>query len=69
MKDKPVAHLIGENGNIFALMAIAHRVLQDNGQLEEAETMVLEVNKAISYHEALEIIGKYVLFGEVEGNE
>lgn len=67
--DKPVAALIGANGNIFNLMAIDHRALLDNGQLEEAEAMVLAVNKAINYHEALEIIGRYVGFGEVAGNE
>lgn len=70
MKDKPVANLIGANRanrNIFELLAIAHRVLQTNGQIEEAEDMVLEVKEsAHNYNEALEVIGRYV---EVVGYE
>ena len=66
MKDKPVANLIGVNRNIFELLAIAHRVLQTNGQIEEAEDMVLEVKESHSYNEALEVIGRYV---EVVGYE
>lgn len=66
MKDKPVANLIEANINIFEVLAIAHRALQANGQIEEAEDMVLEVKESHSYNEALVIIGRYV---EVVGNE
>jgi len=69
MKDKPVAPLIGANGNIFNLMAIARRALLDNGQLEESRSMLSEVQKSSTYYEGLNIIGKYVLFGEAIDDE
>lgn len=58
---KPVAHLIGENGNIFNLMAIASRALNDAGLKGRAEEMTSRIqNEAQSYDEALRIICEYV---------
>lgn len=62
---KPIAPLIGANGNIFNLMAIAKRALQDHGQDKQAERMISEVQQCQSYYEALNTIEKYVEFGEV----
>ncbi len=61
---KPVAALIGANGNIFNLMAIASKTLKDNRMLEESKRMMYEVKQCTSYDEALNIIGNYVEFGE-----
>ncbi|GAB6152583.1 hypothetical protein JCM17380_13330 [Desulfosporosinus burensis] len=69
MKDKPIALLIRANQNIFNLMAIARRALLANGQLEQSKRMVLEVQQSNTYHEGLNIIGKYVLFGEAIDDE
>lgn len=66
--DKPVAALIGQNGNIFNLLAIARRALYRNGQIEESDRMVSEVQQSHSYNQALEIIGRYVEFGEAPGD-
>lgn len=54
--EKPKAKLIGANGNIFNLMAIAGREI---GQIKKEE-MIERVFKAKSYDEALAIIGEYV---------
>ena len=59
-KMKPRCKLIGENGNIFNLMAIASRVLRDNGRHAEAEEMNARIVACDSYDEALRIIGEYV---------
>ena len=69
MKDKPVAYLVGKNGNIFNLLGIARKALNANGQVEESHRMITEVQQSNSYHKVLTIIGKYVRFGEAEGDE
>lgn len=59
--EKPIAHLIGENGNIFNLMAIASRALESAGMKGRAEEMMSRIqNEAQSYDEALRIICEYV---------
>lgn len=57
---KPRCKLIGENGNIFNLLAIASRVLRNNGKSAEAEEMNARVFECESYDDALRIIGEYV---------
>lgn len=59
--NKPVAKLIGENGNIFCLMSIASEALKKEGQEVKAKEMVWKVtHEAKSYNEALNIIADYV---------
>jgi len=67
--NRPIAPLIGANGNVFNLMAIAKKALQDHGQVEQAEHMISEVQQCHSYHEALKTIEQYVEFGEVGSDE
>jgi hypothetical protein len=67
--NRPIAPLIGANGNIFNLMAIAKRTLQSIGQDEQAERMISEVHQCKSYYEALNVIEKYVEFGEAGEDE
>ncbi len=57
---KPVAKLIGADGNVFNLIGIAARALKGAGQREEAKEMTARCFAARSYDEALAIIAEYV---------
>lgn len=59
---KPACNLIGENGNIFNLMGIAGRALNENGLSDQAEEMGNRImgGEAGSYDEAIRIIKEYV---------
>lgn len=56
---KPKVELIGQDGNIFNLVAIAARALKHNGQKENADKMKKEVLQSKSYSEALGVIMEY----------
>lgn len=57
---KPECKLIGENGNIFNLLAITRRTLLINNMYNESIEVVRRVTSSKSYDEALRIIGEYV---------
>lgn len=57
---KPDCKLIGEDGNIFALIAIASRALRQNGMAEQAVEMRDRICATDNYDKALCIIGEYV---------
>lgn len=57
---KPVAKLVGANGNIFNLVGIASRSLKTAGQKDKATEMSNRVMSSGSYEEALSIIMEYV---------
>ena len=59
-RNKPDCKLIGEDGNIFNLMARASRTLRENDLSEEAKEMRERITSCGSYDEALCIIGEYV---------
>ena len=59
-RNKPDCKLIGEDGNIFNLMARAARTLRENDLSEEAKEMRERITSSGSYDEALGIIGEYV---------
>lgn len=61
---KPVAPLLGAQGDIYNLLCIANRTLRGVGQQEQAEQMWRLVLSSGSYFNALTIIGEYVEFGE-----
>lgn len=63
---KPDCPLIGQDGNIFNLMAIASRTLDENGMEAEAEEMRERIHSADSYYKALDIIGEYVNITSVD---
>ena len=63
---KPDCPLIGQNGNIFNLMAIASRTLDENGMEAEAKEMRERIHGADSYYKALDIIGEYVNITSVD---
>ena len=58
--NKPKCKLIGQNGNIFNLVAIASRCLKKNGMEGRAAEMAHKVFNSKSYEEALAIINDYV---------
>lgn len=60
VKFKPECRLVGENGNIFNLLAVANRVLKAHDMRAEAAEMRERVFKCKNYDEALWIIGEYV---------
>lgn len=57
---KPKCKFSGENDNIFNLLAIASKVLNENERREQAEEMQKRVFECESYQEAIKIIGEYV---------
>lgn len=58
---KPAVKLIGEDGNIFNLMAIAQRALEKAGLHSQAEEMCSRIRtEAEDYDHALCIIAEYV---------
>ncbi len=59
-RNKPDCKLIGEDGNIFNLMARAIKTLRENNLSEEAKEMRERITSSGSYDEALCIIGEYV---------
>ena len=59
-RNKPDCKLIGEDGNVFNLMARAIKTLRENNLSEEAKEMRERITSSSSYDEALCIIGEYV---------
>ncbi len=57
---KPRCKLIGEDGNIFHLMAVASGVLKKNKMSAQANEMQSRIFACGSYEEALSIIQEYV---------
>lgn len=60
MKDRPEMQLIDHDGNIYAIMGTAARILRRNGMREEADEMFKRVTSSGSYEEALGIVSEYV---------
>ena len=57
---RPKMQLIGQDGNIFAVMGRASRLLKSSGQREKAKEMCDRVTASKSYAEVLGIISEYV---------
>ena len=57
---KPDCPLIGADGNIFNLMAIARRTLINNDMSTRAKEMCSRIYDCGNYSEALNVIGEYV---------
>ena len=56
----PKMQLIGQDGNIFAIMGRASRLLKNAGQSDKAKEMCNRVMSCDSYHKALNVISEYV---------
>ena len=57
---RPKMQLIGQDGNIFAIMGRASRLLKNAGQSDKVKEMCDRVTASQSYSEALNIISEYV---------
>ena len=57
---KPKMQLIGQDGNIFAIMGRASRLLKNGGQGDKAKEMRDRVMSCDSYQKALSIVSEYV---------
>lgn len=57
---RPKMNLIGEDGNIFAILGRASRLLRENGQADKAKEMHDRVCRSGNYAEALHIVSEYV---------
>ncbi|MCL2440491.1 MAG: hypothetical protein FWD14_01995 [Treponema sp.] len=59
-RKKPIVKLVGQNGNVYNLMAICSKALRDFGQPELAKEMYDKITTtAKSYDEALQIMMDY----------
>lgn len=66
---KPNCPLIGQDGNIFNLMAIASRTLREHDMAEQATEMCERIRKCGNYYSALGVIGEYVNITSVEDED
>ena len=60
MTQRPKMKLLGEDGNIFAIMGRASRLLKNAGQRDKAKEMCNRVMASKSYNAALAIVSEYV---------
>ena len=61
--DKPVAKVIGKNGNVFNVLGICALALKRAGQndkVAEMQNRVFDLQKEKSYNDALAIMSEYV---------
>ena len=58
--EKPLAPIIGADGNVFNLMAICSRALKIAGCPEKAKEMTERITNSKSYEEALSIMCEYI---------
>lgn len=58
--EKPKIELVGQDGNVFAVMGRASRALKQAGMADEAKEMFDRVTSCGNYYEALNIISEYV---------
>lgn len=63
---KPDCALVGQNGNIYNLIGIATRTLQENNLKEQVKEMTDRVFAAGGYYEALGVIADYVTITSAE---
>ena len=57
---RPKMKLVGQDGNIFAILGRASRLLKENGQPDQAKEMCDRVYQSGNYYKALNIISEYV---------
>ena len=57
---RPKMKLVGEDGNIFAILGRASKLLRENGQPEKAKEMSGRVYQSGNYYQALHTISEYV---------
>jgi hypothetical protein len=58
-EEKPIAYVIGEDGNVFNTLGICSKALKSVGLHDKAKEMSSKVFTAGSYDEALQIMMEY----------
>jgi len=58
--EKPKVKLIGEDGNIFSILARTRAALKEAGREEDAQKMMDRAFDCKSYEEALNIVMEYI---------
>ena len=58
--ERPKMKLAGMDGNIFAILGRASRLLKENGQADQAKEMSSRVYQSGDYYKALNVISEYV---------
>ena len=58
--ERPKMNLVGEDGNIYAILGRASRLLRQIGQVDQAKEMFERVTSSQRYGEALAIVSEYV---------
>ena len=66
---KPVAPLLGAEGNVYNLLCITRRTLKNAGQQEQADEMWQKALDSCNNFKAISIMGEYVEFGEAQPME
>ena len=66
---KPNCPLVGQDGNIFNLMAIASRTLREHDMADQATEMCKRIRNSGNYYAALGIIGEYVNITSVDDED
>jgi hypothetical protein len=56
---KPIAKVLGEDGNVFNLIGICGRALKEAGQREKISEMQGRIFSSDSYDNALSIMSEY----------
>lgn len=59
MKKKPIAKLIGKDGNVFNLIGICSKALKNAGQETDAKVIFEKIKNCKSYSEAFAIMSEY----------
>jgi len=59
-RPKPVAHLIGADGNVFHVIGVVRRALKNAGQADRAKEFVARAYRAHGYDEVLALVTDYV---------
>lgn len=58
--DKPVCELIGQDGNVFTIIALVSRALKGAGMAEEAKEFTQKAFSAESYDDVLALCYQFV---------
>ena len=66
---KPNCPLVGQDGNIFNLMAIASRTLREHDMADQATEMCERIRNCGNYYSALGVIGEYVNITSVDDED
>ena len=66
IKEKPLCPIIGANGNIFNLLALAKRSIYQAGEKQSINEMIERVCNTDSYEDALAIIDEYIVPCDME---